>query len=568
MVKFILFLLDRFRWFFTNIGVEYTALRAIMEVKLLIETRGFWIKNPKLKHPTGLEVDTDTKALEPEIEEESNHRTFIKTSIIQGVFSFIYAIVIFSVKQTVFNMMLMCFTYMMFMICFNMLSDFAEVLFDTQDNQTLLSKPVDAKTIWISRLLHLFIFLGILSLANALGLMVVLSLKLGFVVGLLFLVGVVFLCLISVFVSSGLYILLSKVVNPDRFKDIIIYVQIAFTLSLSIGYQFISGQSKITVEDIFQPTPIQTWHYFTPPAWYSIIIDSYKYHILDWQRVNFIFLGILLPIMTLILVNKFLAPFFASRLSSIQYYVNLESKTTSSKSIINRFFRNVHQFFKHSILEKSAFELVWIIVTRDRRFKLRAYPSLGLLILFTIRYYYDNQTIEINRLMILYYSTFTLNMIVQQIFLSDNWKASWIYQILPIDNPGELLIGAYRSVIIRFIVPLYILVTTIMLMKEGLDSLYDIYLNISVTLLFMAISVFRENFRLPFSVEAGNSNVKGNNWLRFFNLIVVMPTIGTVHYYISQSSVGTLVIATAFIIIAVILFNQYKFISWERIRHS
>jgi hypothetical protein len=67
----------------------------------------------------------------------------------------------------------------------------------------------------------------------------------GFVVGMLFLIGVSFLCLISVFISSGLYIFLSKLVNPERFKDIIIYVQIFFTLSLSIGYQFISGQSKI-----------------------------------------------------------------------------------------------------------------------------------------------------------------------------------------------------------------------------------------------------------------------------------------------------------------------------------
>jgi hypothetical protein len=81
---------------------------------------------------------------------------------------------------------------MMFMICFNMLADFAEVLFDNQDNSTLLSRPVDPKTIWISRLLHLLIFLGLLTFANAIGLAVVLALKMGFVVGLLFLIGVAF----------------------------------------------------------------------------------------------------------------------------------------------------------------------------------------------------------------------------------------------------------------------------------------------------------------------------------------------------------------------------------------
>jgi hypothetical protein len=272
--------------------------------------------------------------------------------------------------------------------------------------------------------------------------------------------------------------------------------------------------------------------------------------------------------MAMVLINKYLAPFFANRLTSIQYFATVDTRTSSAKLLIRDFFNKIHKLFKHSILEKSAFELVWTIITRDRRFKLRAYPSLGLLILFTIRYYNDTLTVDVNRLMILYYTTFTLSMIVQQIFLSDNWKASWIYQIMPIENPGELLVGAYRSVIIRFIVPLYILITTIMLLKEGIACLKDVYLNISVTLLYIAISVFKESFRLPFSVEASNSNAKGNNWIRFFNLIFVMPMIGLIHYYISKTLVGTLVIATAFSIIAIILFQQYKFISWERIRHS
>jgi hypothetical protein len=101
MVKFILYLLDKFRWFFINIGVDYTSLRAILEVKLLIETRGFWIKNPRSTETAESPEETEGLLIEPEIEEESNHRTFLKTSIIQAVFSFLYAIVIFSVKQTV-----------------------------------------------------------------------------------------------------------------------------------------------------------------------------------------------------------------------------------------------------------------------------------------------------------------------------------------------------------------------------------------------------------------------------------------------------------------------------------
>jgi hypothetical protein len=192
MVKFILYFLDKFRWFFINIGVDYTSLRAILEVKLLIETRGFWIKNPKASQSAPKSEEDETFPFESEIEEESNHRTFLKTSIIQAVFSFLYAIVIFSVKQTVFNMLLMCFTYMMFMICFNMLPTLQRyfLIIKTIQLYSQTSRPQNNLDFSITSFID---FSGSLTFANAIGLAVVLALKMGLMVGLFFLIGVFFM---------------------------------------------------------------------------------------------------------------------------------------------------------------------------------------------------------------------------------------------------------------------------------------------------------------------------------------------------------------------------------------
>jgi hypothetical protein len=548
MTKAVLWLLDRFAWLFVKFKIDFVALKAIVEIKLITENRRLQSTHKKQQ------------------KQDPDNQTFLKMVLVQVFFSFIYGLGIFFVQQKVFNMMLMSFAFIMFMIAFNMISDFVEILFDTNDNVILLPKPIDSRTIWMARLIHILVFLGILTVANSVGLIVFISIKLGLAVGVLFFVFVLLLCLLTVFLSSILYLALTRLTHPEKLKDIIIYLQIFFTIGLSIGYQFIARINKGDLDDLQSPVDISTWHYFVPPAWFAIGIESFVFHTFRMPYPIFWSMVVFIPFLSLYFLNRFLAPFFAKGLSAISFSESIianANETLGQRIGIFTYFKNV---FTKSLLERSSFELVWKIISRDRRFKLRTYPTFGMLVYFMYKYYSDANTIGVSRLLVLYYATFTLYVITQQIFVSDDWKAAWIYRVAPIANPGEILIGAYKSVILKYILPLYLLVGAALYYREGVRVFDDIFLNISVTLLYLSAGVFQERFKLPFSIENDNASKKGANWVRIAVIVFVLPVMGYVHYFIAQTLLGTLVVGSGFYIISIILFNQYKYISWDRIK--
>lgn len=57
---------------------------------------------------------------------------------------------------------------------------------------------------------------------------------------------------------------------------------------------------------------------------------------------------------------------------------------------------------------------------------------------------------------------------------SEKYKGSWIYIVLPIDNPGKIQKGALKGFILRYIFPVFLSVCIIFLIICGLRILPDI----------------------------------------------------------------------------------------------
>jgi hypothetical protein len=76
-----------------------------------------------------------------------------------------------------------------------------------------------------------------------------------------------------------------------------------------------------------------------------LILDSYVYHVKDWHHLNFIFLGVFFPILAMVLINKYLAPFLQIDYL-IQYFATVDTKASAAKSLIREFFDKIHKLFK------------------------------------------------------------------------------------------------------------------------------------------------------------------------------------------------------------------------------
>jgi ABC-2 type transport system permease protein len=543
MTKSVLFLLDKLQWLFRLLKVDYRSLRSIVEVKMMMENR----------RSHGINKQNFKK-------EDSN--TFIKSLGFQALFSFLFGLMILLVDKNIYNIYIWNFSFIMFMIAFNMISDFVEVLFDTTDNIILIPRPVNSKVIWMARLIHIIVFLSLLTFANSLGSIVFTIYKLGFVAGIIYFISLICLCLITVFFTGILYLLLTKFVSGERLKDIIGYAQIAFTVILMVGYQVGTKMSSSIFQ--VQTIVIKWWHFIAPPVWFAGLMESCLNHHFEIPYLVFILLILITPFLSIFLMNRYLSPLFSKSLSEygtpevIEKQANTVSKTGFLTLLSEKITKNP--------LEKAAFNFVWKITNRDRKFKIRAYPIFGMVLYFMSKLFTDdNKNESFNKWTILYYTSFCVYAVIQQIFYSDDWKAAWIYKNSPIETPGNIILGGVKALIVKIMIPSFIILGAIMVYKFGNGIIKDVVFAFINTLLFIGFTLYISKYPMPFSKAIADQSKAGKNWSRIILLMFIVPLIGFFHYLISLTTYGVMVIAPIILIIALILLSEFRKVSWEKI---
>jgi ABC-2 type transport system permease protein len=543
MTKIVLFLVDNLQWLFRILKVDFPSLRSIVEVKMMMENR----------RPHSLHQKNTQK-------EDEN--TFVKSLGFQVFFSFLFGAMLLYFEKTAYNLYLYNFSFIMFMIAFNMISDFIEVLFDTTDNIILIPRPVESKVIWMARLIHISVFIITITLANSLGSIVFTIIELGFLAGLVYFISVILLCLITIFLTGILYLLLTKIVSGEKLKDIIGYAQIFFTISLMVGYQI--GARLVTNIFKSQEIIISWWQYFTPPAWFAALMEVVVNHHFETPYMVFITLILTVPFVSLFLMNKYLAPLFAKSLSEYGTPEKIEKQVQSTQN--GSFLSFLSKKCTKGSLENAAFTFVWQITNRDRKFKIRAYPIFGLMIYYIFQLFSNDRSTGFNKWMVLYYTSFCIYAVSQQIFYSDDWKASWIFRNSPINKPGDILLGGLKVIIIKWAVPVFIFIGIVMFYKFGLEIIDDVIFAFVNTLLYIGVTVSKVDFAMPFSKSIADQNKAAKNFSRIIMLILVVPIMGGIHFLISKVPYGVIILTPIFLIIALILLKEYRQITWEKIQ--
>src|SRR6187455_2300058 len=112
---------DLFRWLYIRLGVDYEQLRAIVEVKLMMDNRrqviAYTSKNKK---------------------EPAN--VFVWTLFFYALFGVFVALALATVPSFILGMIIF-FSYIMVMISMTLITDFSSILLDTSDNTIILPKP-------------------------------------------------------------------------------------------------------------------------------------------------------------------------------------------------------------------------------------------------------------------------------------------------------------------------------------------------------------------------------------------------------------------------------------------
>jgi hypothetical protein len=167
-------------------------------------------------------------------------------------------------------------------------------------------------------------------------------------------------------------------------------------------------------------------------------------------------------------------------------------------------------------------------------------------------------------LMLVYLSALSINTIVTQIQMSEKPKAAWVFFVTPLAEPGRVISGAYKAMLIKFLLPTFAIVSMITLvLTHGKIALH---LIVGFANVFMCCTVFGFLFlkRFPFSTPLQDNARSGNMVLSI--MVSLMPIIiGLLHGYFRGNLVVLLIVAGIALLVTFQLLRQMQKREWQSI---
>ncbi len=472
------------------------------------------------------------------------------------------------VAQTIY------FSVFMVLMSLTLISDFTTVLIDTRDQFIILPRPVNDRTIAVSRILHISIYVLRLALLQGLpGLVMI-----GFIDGIaavpIFFIQILEVTFMSIFLVNIVYLVLMKFVSPQKFKDIINYIQIVFSILIFGSYYLLPRLINVTLLEHI--SILSHWYsYVLPPVWIAAFNELLFHH----ERANIItsllaITGLVVPLIGLWLVAKVLAPGFNRRLSIIATSDGLAStpatvKTERKSGLMDK----IADLVAPDPVENAGFRITWKLATRSREFKMKVYPAFGYIPIYFLYFTlngkgqslaerWDSLKASHNYIVLAYLCTFLLMAALSNVAMSDKYKSAWVYYTTPIGEPGKILSGMYKAILVIFYIPYCLFWGAVIVGIWGPAAINDVLLAMLFGIIYGILMALFLIKGLPFSKPVMIKQSGGRIVTTLMTMIFLVG-IGIGHYFLMRwETVIWIAIIPAFFITWIMLY-YYKKTTWE-----
>lgn len=520
MDTFLLKMLLGFIKRFAGADVDFDRLKIITETKVLMDRR---------RTPVAWRKKNQKVSQNP----------MLGSLVMNAFLSLFIAFVIYSMPSFLLSMIIL-HTYLMFMMAMTLITDFSSVILDTTDNQIILPKPVTSRTLFLARLVHILVYLLQFSISLISIPLVVIFFKYGFITGFFSIVTLLLTVGLSVFVTYLLYALMLRFSSDQKVKDIIGYFQIFMTILVVVSFQLLPRM--INFENLNFTFSLHWYSYFLPSVWMSLALDAFRTVHFDTLHLIMIACTLLVPVITLWLMVKYIAPSFSKKLGMLGTNAEVAKKANSQHKQNKDLSDILAPVFCSTPLEKAGFEKTWKITSRDKNFKIQFYPSLAYVLVFAFIFIFKSgkNISEIWEhlpgtkmyLWFIYLPMLCMSTALIIIPYYENFQASWVYQSISIKKPGEIISGSIKAMLVKFFIPVYLLLFAFAYYIWGykivIGFLFGIFNNILVIILIANIS---EHF-LPFSREQEIKRQSGKLVKMIFQTLIIGVLIG-LHYFAS-----------------------------------
>jgi len=323
--------------------------------------------------------------------------------------------------------------------------------------------------------------------------------------------------------------LVSKVVNGERFKDLINYVQIALTVIVMGGYQLLPRMMEVDSLKHMSMS-VHPYTFLIPPAWVAAWVHVSKPDGMTLSMVGLVLLAFMVALVGAVLMVRFLSGGFneiLSQSSENEVVVTKEDVSGAKRTL------TINRFLCVSELEKSGWKMVMSITGRDRKFKQAIYPMYGFLLVMVFVFLRPNMNDFVgwfeklkdskSYLLFVFLGFFSTTSLMQLRY-TDTPEACWVYKALPLTSPGHILTGAIKAMLVKFFVPMYTILTVSVLFVWGIHLLPIMLLGATLIVLETLLTLRLQDTPLPFT-EAREMQQKGSNSLKMILGMVLMGVV-------------------------------------------
>ena len=546
---------------YQRMGVDTAHLKAILTTKLTMDDR----------RPNTLQQTRQRKSDKPV--KAATLGTILVSAVIGLVYLFAFAIGKNDTTHFTFY-----FTFFFFMLAASLISDFTAVLIDVRDNYIILPKPVSDKTVVTARILHIFIHICKLVVPMALPGLVYVLINYSIAGGLYFILLVLLLTLFVIFFINALYMLILRLTTPAKFQSVISYIQIFFAIALYASYQILPRLAdRLGILDFDATT--QPGLFVLPMYWFASAWNTLYTLRAGGLEVLFLSLCFVVPLLSLFIVIKYLAPSFNNKLALLNSVSTDVPKPAAvkTKRTNSLYLTTMSRLFTKPGAERMGFLFTSKMTARSREFKVKVYPAIGYLLVIVVMMFLGKRRVNIQnfnkdngRILIisaLYITSLLLITAITQMTQSEKFKAGWFYFTAPLQKPGAVISGALKAALCKFYVPVIVLLTLGSLIFIGPSVLPNIMLGLFNQLLITMLIVYGNKKVFPFSLPQ-NNNAKAGAFLKNFFLAAISGAIGISHYLVYNIMPVVIIFACLSALATWLLLSSIKETGWEKIQSA
>src|SRR5699024_7503154 len=371
---------------------------------------------------------------------------------------------------------------------------------------------------------------------------------------LLFLVLLIFFTLFIVALTSLIYILVLQVFDGEKLKNMINYIQIILSVAIIIGYQLVINVFNVVGTEV--EYAFHWWHVLIPPMWFAAPFDILFNGNLEAGILVLSSLAIVIPLLAITLYYIFV-PAFEQNLEKLLYKKGAAQR---KKYPIRTFLVNILCTAK----EEKYFIFAYQIMGKEREFKLKVFPSLGMAMVFPFIFLFiflQDSSLEALRgghsYLYMYFLNIFIIVTVHMLQFSSQYRGAWIFAITGDESTKLMYSAAIKAFLVKLYVPVIFLVGVVFSLLFSWSIWLDILLlflsAILLSVMAYGITISR---RYPFS-DAFETVKEGGYTAKSILLMLLTTPFLLVHYLSALLPYGKI---TWLILLSVITLLVWKLV--------